>query len=166
MAQEEYIEIAKPYAKEERALGVEVWVKVGFTLYRDTQFIKTLKTYDLPRGMLSRWQWLIHWRYCWFVCHYPRFHIHTEYSYYDKKRGIPAGFDSALNKLISAKAQVTKIQNAIAQYSEEKKQQLFSNLEEDPIYIRSIKKLEEKKQKVTEAETVVTELVKRQNINQ
>lgn len=33
MAQEEYIEMAKAYAKEERALGVEVWVKVGFTLY-------------------------------------------------------------------------------------------------------------------------------------
>lgn len=160
MGQEDFIEIAKAYAKEEQKLGVEVWVKVHFALYNDTQFIKTLKIYDLPREMLSRWMWLIHWRYCWFVCHYPRLKVRTEYSYYDKKRGITAGFDSALSKLISAKAQVTKVQNAIEQYTEEKKQELFTDIEEDPIYIRAIKKLKEKKQKVIEAETIVTELVK------
>ena len=58
----DWCEQAKDFAKAERELEIEHWIKISFLLRRDYDNYDTLHVIDIPRQMLDRWRWLINWR--------------------------------------------------------------------------------------------------------
>lgn len=80
-------------------------------------------------------------------------------TYYDKKSGLSIGIGSDLSKLISAKAQVTKMQRVINKYIKENSNNLFFNEEDDELLNKAREKLDRKIKNVQEAERRLKEIV-------
>lgn len=72
----------------------------------------------LPRELHERYRWVVRWREARLQCLYPRKHIHTYYSYYDKRTGLRTGFNSCLSRLSTAKAQITIAERKEKEYLE------------------------------------------------
>ncbi len=137
----------KAQAKAEKEAGVIPYVHVTIEKgYNDSR--KVLHTYDIPREFLDKYRWVIRWRYARFVCIYPRENINIYYSFYDKKTGLSYGYNSMLSKYISAKAQVTKVENVINKYIESQRCNLFFNEKTDEDLIKAREKLATKKQQL------------------
>ena len=119
MAQEridDFMQLAKYYAKAEKELGVQHWVFITIELTdRNCNYVR-LFSYDLPREVYERRRWVIEWRKSRFVCQYPKGNVGCYFSYYDKRLGKDIRLNEDLRRLISAKAQVTKIQRMIDEY--------------------------------------------------
>ena len=119
MAQEridDFIQIAKDCAKAEKELEVQRWVFISIELKDYNGNYVRLFSYDLPREVYERRRWVIEWRKARFVCQYPKGNINCYLSYYDKRLGNNIQLTENLNRLISAKAQVTKVQRKIEEY--------------------------------------------------
>lgn len=145
MGMSEYEEFARAYDKAENELGVEHWVYVSYEIRNKDYTRNVLHTIDIPREMIDRWRWLIRWREARLICQHPRENVHTTFCYYDKKTGLDTGFGSLLNKVISAKAQITKVKNRISQYvNEQKFNNLFYGIEQDHILQKAQEKLKSK----------------------
>ena len=75
MAQEridDFMQLAKYYAKAEKELGVQHWVFITIELTdRNCNYVR-LFSYDLPREVYERRRWVIEWRRSKFVCQYPK----------------------------------------------------------------------------------------------
>ena len=95
-------------ARAEREMRVEQWVRVTVGFYNDNREAVMLHVYDLPRAMWERYRWVIRWRTAREQCRYPRRSVVAWISHYDKRTGLRTDFNSCLNKLIAAKAQITK----------------------------------------------------------
>ena len=119
MAQEkidDWMQDAKDLAKAERELKIEHWVYITFEVRDEDRNREILHIIDIPRAMLDRWRWVIEWRRAKLVCKYPRKKIWVYHCAYDKRTGLQTGFDFLLGKVASAKAQITKVERAIAKY--------------------------------------------------
>lgn len=119
MAQEridDFMQLAKYYAKAEKELGVQHWVFISIELTDGNCNYVRLFSYDLPREVYERRRWVIEWRKSRFVCQYPKGNVRCYFSYYDKRLGKDIRLNEDLRRLISAKAQVTKIQRMIDEY--------------------------------------------------
>lgn len=103
-------------ARAERELAIEHWVRVSIGYYDPYPRQVTLHTYDLPRGFLEKYVWVITWRRSRLQCQFPRKSITTWYGYYDKTTGLRTDFNSCLSRLASAKAQITKVRRSERQY--------------------------------------------------
>lgn len=100
-----------------------------------------LKTYDLPRDLFFRKQWVIRWRQSQLQCLYPKCNVQTSIGFYDKKTGLGVGAGSAYWKLRSAKGMVTKVANALAEYEAEQNKLLIWESDRDEIYQKGLAKL-------------------------
>jgi hypothetical protein len=140
-----YIQYAKDLAKAERELKIENWVSISIERRLPDRTNEKLYRYNLPRDMLERWMWVINWRRAKLQCKYPRSHIATYQHYYDKRTGLETGFDSLLCKLSAAKAQITKVERAIAGYVEfQTGNNMFFNPETDEMLEKAKRKLKQK----------------------
>lgn len=150
MAQErmdDWMQDAKDLAKAERELKIEHWVYISFEIRNPDRSREVLHTIDIPRDMLDRWRWLVNWRKAKLICKHPRKNIDLLFCYYDKRTGLHTGFDFILGKVASAKAQITKVERAIARYIDYNKcNNLFFNIETDEQLQKAYSKLEQKKE--------------------
>lgn len=102
---DDWWEYAKELAKAERELQIGHWVRISIEYRDEAGDTVRLHSYDLPRELHERYRWVVRWREARLQCLYPRKHIHTYYSYYDKRTGLRTGFNSCLSRLSTAKAQ-------------------------------------------------------------
>ncbi len=155
MAQErvdDFFQMAKYYAKAEKDLGVQRWVFIGFERKDGYNYIR-LFSYDLPREVFERRRWVIEWRKARLVCQYPKDNVRYTLHFYDKRFGNNIQLNKDLNRLISAKAQVTKVQRNIDKYvAYNKAHNLFFDESTDVDLLKAREKLEAKIANVKEAE--------------
>lgn len=119
MAQEridDFMQMAKDYAKAEKELEEQRWVFISIERTDGRCNYERLFCYDLPREVYERRRWVIEWRKSRFVCQYPKGNVRYCMSYYDKRLGTDSRLNEDLNRLRSAKAQVTKVQRRIEKY--------------------------------------------------
>ena len=119
MAQEridDFIQMAKDYAKAEKELKVQRWVFISIERTDGNGNHERLFCYDLPCEVYERRRWVIEWRRSKLVCRYPKGNVRCCFSYYDKRLGNDIRLNEDLRRLISAKTQVTKIQRKIDEY--------------------------------------------------
>jgi hypothetical protein len=142
----DYIQYAKDRAKAEKELKIEPWVAISVERQLADGTREKLYSYDIPRHMLERWRWVINWRLAKLQCQYPRSSMGAYYQYYDKRTGLETDFGSLLYKLSAAKAQITKVERAIAQHTEGQTcNNLFFNPETDEMLLKAKNKLNNKK---------------------
>lgn len=113
---EDFIQIAKDYAKAEKELEVQHWVFISIERTDGRCNYERLFSYDLPREVYERRRWVIEWRRAKLVCQYPKGNVRCYTSYYDKRLGMDTRLNEDLHWLISAKAQVTKVRRKIEEY--------------------------------------------------
>jgi len=141
-----FMQYAKDLAKAEKELKIEQWVSISIERTIPNDYREKLYKYDIPRHMLDKWRWVIHWRQAKLQCQYPRCCILIYHYFYDKRTGLETGFGSLLSKLSAAKAQITKIERAIDNYIEFQTQgNMFFDAETDEMLLKAKKKLEQKK---------------------
>lgn len=159
MAQEvmdDWMQYAKDLAKAERELKIEHWVYITFEIRHQDGHREVLHKIDLPRDMVDRWRWLIEWRRAKLVCKYPRKRITVYHCAYDKQTGLQTGFNFLLSKVASAKAQITKVERKIAEYTTHMTQNdLFFNPKTDEPLLKANAKLEKKKSNYNEAYVIL-----------
>lgn len=157
MAQEkigdEWMQQAKDYAKAERELKIKKWVFITFYRIKENGEHEAIFEYDLPREIWQKWLWVINWRSANLTCKYPRGGIYHVLTFYDKHSGESLNIKSCLSRLISAKAQVTKVQRAIDDYvTWNRANNIFFNENDDEKLITTRAKLAIKIANVAEAE--------------
>ena len=113
---DDFIQLAKDYAKAEKKLGVQRWVFISIERTDGHGSPERLFAYDLPREVYERRRWVIEWRRARLVCRYPKDNVRCYYSYYDKRLGTDHRLNNDLRRLTSAKVQVTKAQRRIDEY--------------------------------------------------
>lgn len=157
---------AKDLARAERELNIEHWVYITFEIRHEDGNREVLHKIDIPRDMLDRWRWLIEWRKAKFVCKSPRKTVMVYHCFYDKRTGLQTGFDFILGKVSAAKAQITKVERAIAQYIDYKKHNdLFFNIDTDEHLLKAYDKLEQKKTNYQQLYTMLQEEVRKHREN-
>ena len=156
MAQESidyFIQMAKDYAKAEKDLEVQHWVFVNFERKDESNNYVRLFSYDLPREVYEHRKWVVEWRKAKLVCQYPKGCVRYTLHFYDKRFGNNIQLNKDLNRLISAKAQVTKAQRNIDKYvAYNKAHNLFFDESTDVDLLKAREKLEAKIANVKEAE--------------
>lgn len=159
----EYYEMAKEIAKTEKELGIERWDQISIERNGDKsgEYIR-LYSYDLPRHIAEKYEWVIRWRAAKLQCQYPRYCVRVYHSPYSKVMGENIGMQKDLNKFLAAKAQVTRQERVIRQYIEQKRNEgdMFYNESEDEDLAKAIAKLQTKKEMVAQAEARLIEKVK------
>lgn len=153
------MELAKAYDKAEKET-VEPYVVV---LIEDRTTNELLYKYDVPRDMFWKYTWVFRWRKSMFHCQRPKNDIIQTLEFYDKKTGLEFGFGSLLSKLTSAKAQITILENKIAEYKKQKEQELFFDETTDPIISKLRCKIESQKSKQQEYEMSIKNKLKQIN---
>jgi len=58
----DFMQYAKDLAKAERELKIEQWVSISLERKIPNGYNEKLYRYDIPRHMLDKWRWVIHWR--------------------------------------------------------------------------------------------------------
>ena len=111
-----WFQMAKDYAKAEKELEVQHWVFISIERTDGRCNYMRLFSYDLPREVYERRRWVVEWRKSRFICQYPKGNVRCCTCYYDKRLGTDSRLNEDLNRLISAKAQVTKVQRRIEEY--------------------------------------------------
>lgn len=113
---DDFIQLAKDYAKAEKELEVQHWVFITIERTDGRCNYERLFSYDLPREVYERRRWVIEWRRAKLVCQYPKWSINCYTCYYDKRLGTDNRLNDDLRKLTRAKAQVTMAQRKIDEY--------------------------------------------------
>lgn len=164
---DDWMEYAREYAKAEWELKIEKWVYISIEYRTKTRDRIVLHTYNLPRELYERRSWVIRWRMARLQCLYPKEDIHPYFSYYDKRTGLSAGFDSALSKLSAAKAQITIAERKEKEYIEyQRANNLFFDEATDGQLVRFREKLRMKKEKYAVVEQQVRSEVEAMSENQ
>lgn len=154
MAQEninDFMQIAKDYAKAEKELGVQHWVYISIERKDKDGNWSVLFHYDLPREVYERRRWVVNWREAKLVCRYPKDHVKCYFSYYDKRLGNALKLTEDLRKLVAAKAQVTRAERNIEKYIASNAGNLFFSESSDPELSKARKKLAIRKANVLAA---------------
>lgn len=159
---EEWTELAKDLAKAEKELGIEQWVIISIERHSHIDSSRQeLYSYNVPRELWIKYDWVFNWRRARYICKYPQDRINLSISFYDKTRGLELGIGSKLGKLTSAKAQVTKVERKMSEYIQWSKQNnIFFNEGTDEMLIKAQQKLAQKKANVQLLEEKIKELVK------
>ena len=147
--------MAKYYAKAEK----ETIVPYVFIRIEDRTTREVMKTFDVSRNAYSKNLWFFRWKLAEFQCQRPRHDMIQTLGFYDKKTGLDLGFDSLLSKLTSAKAKITLIKDAIDEYKEKMKMDLFFDESEDETLARMKCKLETYVRKKEDLENQIKEKV-------
>ena len=171
MAQEkmnDFMAMAKAYAVAEKELKCEKWVNISIERIDADGNRTVLHSYDLPRGMRERWEWVVRWREARLRCQYPRARISTFYCFYDKRLGNDPKLTADLHKLTSCKAQVTRQQRIVDEYiAYQRVNNMFFDEETDEQLIKICRKLAVKRADVEAAEERLKnkiEQIKNQNL--
>lgn len=156
MAQEkidDFFQLAKDYAKAEQELEVQWWVFISIERTDSSGNKIRLFSYDLPRDVYERRKWIIEWRKAKLTCQYPKDNVSVFFSYYEKRLGNDIRLTEDLRSLISAKAQVTKIQRKIEEYvTYMRENNMFFDEDADPELQKARQKLQRKVDGVKMAE--------------
>ena len=164
--EKDFIQFAKDMAKAEKELKIEKWFVISLERRLPDRTNELLYRYDLPCHMRERWMWVIDWRRAKLQCKYPRSQIITYQHFYDKRTGLETGFGSLLYKLSAAKAQITKVERAIAEYIEfQSVNNMFFNPETDEILLKAKRKLKQKKQNYENRLALLEQEVREQTEN-
>lgn len=150
-----FIQMAKDYAKAEKELEVQHWVFVNFERKDESNNYDYvhLFSYDLPREIYERRRWVIEWRKARLVCQYPQGNVRYTLHFYDRRLGLDMRLNEDLNRLIAAKAQVTKVQRKIDEYvAYNKAHNLFFDESTDADLLKAREKLTAKIASVQAAE--------------
>lgn len=148
-----FIELAKDYAKAEKELEVQHWVFISIERTDGRSGYERLFTYDLPRKVYERRRWVVEWRKSRLVCRFPKGNVSCFFCYYDKRIGTDHRMNEDLRRLISAKAQVTKVQRKIDEYvAYHKANDMFFNEDTDTDLLKAREKLKVKINGVRAAE--------------
>jgi len=109
-----------------------------------------LKSWEYPKWIIMKHAKFFWWVMCMYQVRFKYYGINKTYcGYYpDTKERMGS---KRLNAISAAKAQVTKVENAIAYFIEEQSKSLFSDYENEPVYKNLLCKLEEKKFKLEQA---------------
>ena len=143
------MQYARDMAKAEKELEIELWVIISF--YRTTeQGGKVLLfRYDLPRKVADKYDWVVRWRRARLTCRYPKGNVTHTYCLYDRHSGEDYSFGSCLSSLAAAKAQVTRMEWKIREYTAWQKQNnLFFDEQTDEMLQKAVAKLKIKKENV------------------
>ena len=158
---DDFIQMAKDFAKAERELGVQKWVSISIERMDNDRNREQIFNYDLPREVYERWEWVVNWRRAKLVCKYPKDHVKCYFSFYDKRLGNNPKFTSDLKTLTSAKAQVTRVQRKIDEYiAYNKANNLFFDENTDEDLLKARKKLVLKMANVKAAEERLKQKIK------
>lgn len=159
----DYYEMAKEIAKVEKELDIEQWDMISIERDGDKEgeFV-SLYRYDLPRHIAKKYEWVIRWRTAMLQCKYPRYIVRCYHSLYRKVKGENIGMQDDIDRFVAAKAQVSRQENIISKYVEQKRNEgdMFYNENEDENLIKAIEKLRIKKENVAQAEARLIEKVK------
>lgn len=151
---DDFMALAKYYAQAEKELEVQSWVYVSIEYTDSSRNVIRLFAYDLPREVYERRKWVVEWRKARLTCLYPKAGIQCYLSYYDKRLGNDPKLTADLRSLVSAKAQVTKVQKRIEEYvAYHKENDIFFDESTDSDLIVARQKLENKIKGVAEAES-------------
>lgn len=143
----DWAEMARDYAKAEKELRIEKWVRIVIGYHNAFNEFMELFRYDLPREVYERHRWIVRWRCSRLQCAYPKEYVACVFNYYDRRTGLILGMKSCLSKLTAAKAQVTKAKRCIENYvtCQTTKYPLFGYDESsDPVLINTGKNLQKK----------------------
>lgn len=158
---DDFIQMAKDFAKAERELGVQKWVSISIERVDKNRNREQIFNYDLPREVYERWEWVVNWRRAKLVCKYPKDHVNCYFSFYDKRLGNNPKFTADLKTLTSAKAQVTRVQRKIDEYiAYNKANNLFFDENTDEDLLKARKKLVIKMANVKAAEERLKQKIK------
>lgn len=147
--------MAKYYAKAEK----ETVVPYVFIRIEDRTTREVMKTFDVSRKAYEKNIWFFRWKLAEFQCQRPRHDMVQTLGFYDKKTGLDLGFDSLLSKLTSAKAKITLTKDAIVQYREKMKMDLFFDESSDETFVKLKCKLETYIKKKEDLENQIKEEV-------
>lgn len=110
------------------------------------EYLMTRAQYDT-----KRYDFLIEWRKALLVIESPKSKIDYSYCFYDEITGDNMGILSYFNKMVSAKAQVTKIKNNIEAARCKYIPTMFEpNLEDTEAYKKAMEKLADYEAKIIE----------------
>lgn len=104
----------------------------------------TLRQWDYPKWIIDRHRKFFVWVQAIYQVRFPNNYISFRYYGY-KKAGEDSDRQKIAREIAAAKAQVTKVENAIKEYQAERSATLFSDLSTDEIYLKLTCKLEQKK---------------------
>jgi len=109
-----------------------------------------LKEWNYPRWIIKKHDRFFSWVRCIYQVRFKNYRVDSTYcGYYpETKERLNS---KRLNSISAAKAQITKVENAIAVFKEEKGKTLWNDYENDPIYKKLLCKLDEKKFKHEQA---------------
>ena len=147
--------MAKYYAKTEK----ENVVPYVFIRIEDRTTCEVMKTFDVSRNAYSNNIWFFRWKLAEFQCQRPRHDMVQTLCFYDKKTGLDYYFGSSLGKLTSVKARITLIKDAIEEYKEKMKTDLFFDEATDETLARMKCKLETYVRKKEDLENQIKEEV-------
>lgn len=146
-------QMAKDYAAAEQELAMERWMYVSIERKTDTPHEwKVLKTYDLPLEVYNRRQWVIRWREARFIDRHPRSDVTTRHSPYSKVQGVNIGMKADLDKLVAAKARLTKQNRLLHEYMDAHKDDLFFDPDSDEQLQKVLAKVKVAEQSIKDAE--------------
>ena len=158
----DYYEEAKEIARIEKGLGIELWDRIAIERDGDKYYERIqLYSYDLPRSIAEKYEWVIRWRAAKLQCQYPRYCVRIYHSPYRKIAGDNIGMQSDLDKFIASKAQLSKQQRRLDEYiAHEKENNIFFDESADEMVVKVKAKIERNRQIVAEAEARLIEKVK------
>ena len=109
-----------------------------------------IKQWDYPKWIIDKHRWFFTWVQALIQCRFPKHYVSYHHGGYYPETKERLG-SKRLSAISAAKAQVTKVENAIAEFIEEKSKTIWSDYENDPIYKKLLCKLDDKKFKLQQA---------------
>lgn len=158
----DYYQMAKEIAKVEKELSIEQWdfVTIERNGDKECEHIR-LYSYNLPRRVVEKYEWVIRWRAARLQCQYPRYTITVRHGLYKKVMGENIGMQKDIDIFVAAKAQLSKLKRALAEYIEyQRNNNMFYNEETDEQTLKYKAKLAIKEQNVADAEARLIEKVR------
>lgn len=132
--------------------------------YTNRETRRVVWEFQMPRPQYNRSGHRIQWIHARFQYFNPRLSYSTELSFYDKKTGLDLLVGNALSKVSTAKAQVTKQQNAIEEYAKRwQPTPLTQTIDADPTYKAALQKLETKIAELDAAEKNLKSEIEKRN---
>lgn len=145
---EEAWKFLKKSVKHEDYVGVSIGYYRKDSSYIDRidgkAWVK-LYSYDLPRAMYERWQWVVEWRVAKCKCQHPREDITSTTCYYDKKTGDNEEALAMLNQMHNHLVQLLRKTRQLEDLKEQQTKQLFLLDYDDQQIVKLQKEIERRK---------------------
>ena len=158
----DYYQMAKEIAKVEKELNIEQWDFV--TIERNGDMVGEsvrLYSYNLPRRLAEKYEWVFRWRMARLQCQYPRYIVTVRHGLYKKVMGENIGMQKDIDVFVAAKAKLTKQERVLNEYiAYQKANNIFYDEMTDEQTIKVKAKLVRKKENVEQAEARMIEKVK------